>query len=205
MLGTNERLVFFDLETAGLEPWRPIIQIAAIAVTSTLRALESFERKIVFDEHDAAPEALQKNHYSRDRWLVEARPATKVAKDFAAFLKRHATTDMVSRNGRPYQVAQLVAHNAVFDGAFLKEWYERLGLFLPGTYRVFCTMQRAIWLFHEDKTLTPPADYKLGTLCEYFGVRLSNTEAHDALADVRATVELYRTMMREAAPRRQAA
>ena len=26
--------------------------------------------------------------------------------------------------------------------------------------------------FHEDKSLTPPTDYKLATLCEYFGVRL---------------------------------
>jgi DNA polymerase III epsilon subunit-like protein len=118
-----------------------------------------------------------------------------VAKDFAAFLKRHATTDMVSRNGRPYQVAQLVAHNAVFDGVFLKEWYERLGLFLPGTYRVFCTMQRALWLFHEDKSLTPPTDFKLGTLCEFFGITLRAENAHDALADVRATVQLYRAMM----------
>jgi DNA polymerase III epsilon subunit-like protein len=58
-----------------------------------------------------------------------------------------------------------------------------------------CTKQRALWLFAEDKSLTPPADYKLGTLCQYFGVPLSADDAHDALADVRATVGLYKQML----------
>ncbi len=42
--------MFVDIETAGLQTWRPIIQIAAIAVTTTLEELESFEGKILFDE-----------------------------------------------------------------------------------------------------------------------------------------------------------
>ncbi len=52
MLGTDNgaRLVFVDLETAGLSVWRPIIQIAAVAVTSSLEEVETFEAKIAFDE-----------------------------------------------------------------------------------------------------------------------------------------------------------
>jgi DNA polymerase III epsilon subunit-like protein len=69
-----------------------------------------------------------------------------------------------------------------------------LGIFCPARYLVLCTKQRAMWLFDEDKSLTPPADFKLGTLCEYFGVKLREEEAHDAFHDVRATVELYRAM-----------
>jgi exonuclease I len=55
-------------------------------------------------------------------------------------------------------------------------------------------MQRAMWLVHEQKALTPPADFKLGTLTQYFGVRLRPEDAHDALHDVRATVALYRAI-----------
>jgi DNA polymerase III epsilon subunit-like protein len=194
MAEPNERLIFVDLETAGLETWRPIIQLAAIAVTSASQELETFEAKVLFDERDATPESLRKNQYCRERWQQEGRPAKVVAEAFAAFLRRHATLDLFSREGRPYRVAQLVAHNAVFDGPFLRDWYDRLGVFLPAGYRVYCTLQRAFWLFHEDKTLTPPADFKLGTLCRYFGVRLPDHEAHDALADVRATVQLYRAI-----------
>jgi DNA polymerase III epsilon subunit-like protein len=201
----DERLVFLDLETAGLETWRPIIQIAAIAVTSSLFELEFFEAKVQFDEGLAAPRALNKNHYSHQRWNREALPARKIAERFAEFLERHATIDVARPRRRTYQVAQLVAHNAAFDGAFLQAWYERLGMFLPGHLRMLCTMQRAVWLFHEDKSLTPPANYKLGTLCEYFDVRLRPQDAHDALADVRATVELYRAMTAWSQRRRAAA
>ena len=48
MDAAQERTVYIDIETAGLEFWRPIIQIAAIAVDSELNELESIELKIHF-------------------------------------------------------------------------------------------------------------------------------------------------------------
>ena len=184
-----------DLETAGLEFSRPIIQIAAVAVDSRLHELESFEIKIQFDEAEADSRALSKNHYSPDLWEQEAVEPREAATKFAGFLRRHATVDLFSSEGKRYQVAQLVAHNGErFDGPFLHAWYRRLGLFCPARYMVLCTKQRALWLFEEDKTLTPPADFKLGTLCQYFSVPLRPEDAHDALNDVRATVELYRAI-----------
>ena len=102
----------------------------------------------------------------------------------------------MSANGEPYRIAQLVAHNAErFDGPLIHAWFKMLGKFCPAAYSVFCTKQRAYWLFHEQKSLTPPADFKLSTLCEYFGVHLRNEDAHDALNDVRATVGLYRAFL----------
>lgn len=193
--GPDERLVFVDLETGGLLPWRPIIQIAAIAVSSSLRELEVFESKIMFQKRFVDPKALRKNSYSPERWKREARPAGEVAKAFAEFLRRHATIEVAGSGRGSYRLAQLVAHNANFDGPFLLAWFDRMGQFFPGHFRMLCTVQRAVWLFHEDKSLTPPTDFKLGTLCEYFGVPLRPEDAHDALADVRATVDLYRAMV----------
>lgn len=196
-----ERLVFIDLETTGLEPWRPVMQVAAVAVARNLAELEHFEAKVQFPKKWADPAALRNVHYSPTIWRREARPARQVAQELAAFLTRHATVDMVSADGNPYRVAQIVAHNAAFDGAFLRNWFDRLGLFFPGHFRMLCTVQRAVWLFQEDTTLTPPTDFKLGTLCEYFGIRLRPEDAHDALNDVRATVKLYRAMIDDS-PRR---
>ncbi len=192
----EEKLLFFDLEVAGIEPEQhPIIQVAAIAVDSSLCELECFELKIQFDESKADPQSLSANRYSREFWESQAVTAAIAAERFSKFLRRHATFDMTSREGRPYQVAQLVAHNGErFDGPFLHAWYRQLGLFCPARYMVLCTKQRALWLFDEDKSLTPPMDFKLGTLCEYFGIRLRDEDAHDAFNDVRATVELYRAM-----------
>jgi DNA polymerase III epsilon subunit-like protein len=194
----EEELIFFDLETAGLEPEQhPIIQIAAIAVDSSLCELETFELKIRFDEANANPQSLSVNRYSKQVWQSEAVEAAIAAQRFSAFLRRHATVDMVSKTGKPYQVAQLVAHNGErFDGPFLHAWYRKLSLFCPARYMVLCTKQRALWLFDEDKSLTPPTDFKLQTLCQYFHIRLSSDDAHDAFNDVRATAELYRACHR---------
>ena len=54
----DERLVFVDLETGGAEPWRPIFEIAAIAVDADLNELETFEARLRFCRHMADPKVL---------------------------------------------------------------------------------------------------------------------------------------------------
>jgi DNA polymerase III epsilon subunit-like protein len=197
MSPASQKSVFIDLETAGLNPKRhPIIQIAAIAVDDHLEPVEAFEAKVRFKECDANRNSLRKNHYHRGVWAREAHEPEEVARDFAAFLRRHATVPMLASDGRPYQVAQLVAHNATFDGAFLQAWYERLHIFVPARYQVLCTLQRAMWYFQEHKEEPLPADFKLATLCHYFGVAFHAASAHEALADVSATVALYQAIRR---------
>jgi DNA polymerase III epsilon subunit-like protein len=192
----NQKLVFLDLECAGTNPARhPIIQIAAVAVDHTLQPFEAFEAKVTFDPRTSVRNSLRKNHYSRGKWAKEAREPEVVAADFAAFLRRHATVPALAGNGDSYQVAQLVAHNANFDGEFLRAWYERLGIFLPARFQVLCTLQRALWLIAERPTLARPPNYKLATLCHYFGVPFHAASAHDALGDVSATVCLYQALL----------
>ncbi len=190
----EERLVFVDIELGRVKRLRPILQIAAIAVSRSLIEQEVFEAKVRIDERQTPASLIHNRHFDRDRWRSEGRHPKVVAYDFGKFLGRHATANVAGANHRRMIVAQLVAHNAEFDGTFLRQWFERLGLFLPASYRVFCTLHRAMWLFHENRSLTPPSDFKLGTLCRYFGISLLPHEAHEALADVRATVELYRRM-----------
>jgi DNA polymerase III epsilon subunit-like protein len=114
---------------------------------------------------------------------------------FAAFLKRHASSTVLSSEGSSRCLAQLVAHNAAFDGPFLQAWYERLGVFLPARYQVLCTLQRAQWHFAERPELPPPENFKLATLCHYYRVPLHAARAHDALGDVTATFLLYRALL----------
>ena len=191
----DERLVFVDIETGGLDPRRhPIIQVAAIAVDEVFEPVEAAEFKIRFDERKACKHSLRKNHYSRGLWALEAHSDRAAAFGLATFFKRHATCPMQSANGKEYRVAQLVAHNAAFDGPFLQAWYERLGLYVPARRQLLCTLQRAMWYFTEQPHLMRPRDFKLATLCQHFGVAFHAASAHDALADVSATVQLYRAM-----------
>lgn len=190
----ESRLVFVDVEVAGAEITRPVIQVAAIATGQNVEVLETFEAKLRFDVRLADPRSLTRTRYSPAIWAAEAQSATAVAREFGRFLRRHAVLHPAPENRRSYRVAQLAAHNAPFDGPFLKTWFERVGAYFPGDYRLLCTMQRAQWLFQEHPEWRRPRDYKLGTLCNYFGVCLPPDQAHTALADVRATVEVYRRM-----------
>jgi len=193
-LPTEERLVFVDIELAPVGRRRAILQIAAIAVSRSLVEQESFEAKIRLDESRIVPSIVPNRHFNIGQWRDEGRSPKAVACDFARFLSRHASATVRGADGRQLIVAQLVAHNAEFDGVFLREWFEGLGLFFPASYRIFCTLHRAMWYFHEDRSMLPPRDFKLGTLCCHFGVPFNTYKAHDALTDVRATVELYRRM-----------
>ena len=191
----EEVITFIDIESGGLEFTRPIIQIAAIAIDANFQERETIELKIAFDLQKADPNSLPFSKFNRKTWKQEAIPPVVAARRFAAFLRRHATFEMFSREGRRYQLAQLAGHNSErFDGPFIHAWYRRQQVFCPARYMTLCTKQKALWLFEEDKSLTPPTDFKLGTLCQYFDVPLRKEDAHDALNDVRATVELYRAM-----------
>ena len=188
------RLVFFDLETGGLDPLNhPIIQIAAIAVDEQLREIEVFERKIDFDTDTADPEALTKNSYNLELWVEESRPARSVCSELSAFFKRFADLEMISKAGRPYRVAQLIGHNAdSFDGPFLQHWYRGMEQFMPAAFRTLCTYQKALHHFQDRPHLPKPENFKVEGLCKYFGIPL--TGAHDALVDCRATLWLYRSL-----------
>ena len=192
----STHLVFLDLETGGIETTRPIIQIAALAVDRQLNELDTFEAKIHFDESDACPDALRRIHYRRAEWKRSAAPPKKVARAFSRFLRRHASVEVLRQDLTSFHVAQLASHNSQFDSSFLTSWVDRLGIFLPASYRVFCTLQRAYWLFQEHPELASPDDFRLATLCKYFGISLHPAEAHEALVDARAALHVYRAIIR---------
>lgn len=192
----TQKLVFFDIEAAGGDPKRhPIIQLAAIAVDDELEILEAFEAKLRFHPRTAKASSLRKNHYHPGVWAKEAREGSEVAREFAEFLRRHATISALSASGESYRVAQLVAHNAAFDGPFLASWFDTHKIFLPARRLVLCTMQLAMWQFtlSGDK---PPPNFQLATLCAHFGVRFHAAAAHEALGDASATVGLFQAIVR---------
>jgi DNA polymerase III epsilon subunit-like protein len=194
--GMKHKLVFVDLETGGTDPKRhPIIQIAAVVTDDTLSPVEAFEAKVCFDLKSANKQSLRKNHYHPGTWSSYAMEPQAVACEFSTFLRRHASITKLSQKGELFQVAQLVAHNAQFDAAFLAAFYERLGAYLPANRIWLCTLQRALWFFTERSEAERPKDLKLATLCQYFGVPFHAASAHEALADVTATAALYRALL----------
>lgn len=180
--------VFIDVETAGLDIDKsPIIQIAAVA-TRGAEVIAEFERKLLFDVGAADDGALELNSFSPEVWERDAIKPVMARAQLTAFLKAHATVEMVSqRTGNPYNVAQLAGHNiASFDAPMLQGWYRRSNEFFPASYKTLDTLQLAMWFCRI--TGENPINMKLATLAQHFGCE--DGCAHDALSDAKTAHRL---------------
>lgn len=187
------RIVFFDLETGGLLPEvHPITQIAAIAVDEQLNELEAFECKLTFHEGMCDPSALEMNGYVAETWNETAISPLQACGQFGRFLSKYADLERKSeRTGNPYRVAQLAGYNAVtFDDPFIQKLFKTERAFLPALYRIMDVYQRVIWYVYENRVALE--SLKLNSVAEHIGVKIG--KAHDALCDVRTTVEVYKAM-----------
>ena len=181
--------VYFDFETGGIKPEHPSIQLAAVAWDGAVE-LGSFEQKIAFHESDADPDALAMNHYDRQAW-VDAKSPGIAASRFAAWLRPYCTIRRTSKAGNPYMVAQLAGYNAAsFDEPRLRALFGTQ--FLPMVYPVRDVLQRAVFYFDEHPDKIPPQNFKLTTVCEYFGIAIDG--AHDALTDARLCAAVHRAI-----------
>ena len=183
--------IYADLETGGIEPAHPNIQIAAVAIDQDWRECGSFERKIKFDLTTADPEALKINHYSEAAWKDAGSPGL-VAAQFAEFAKPFACVKMMSkRTNNPYYVAKLAGHNIVtFDLPRIRAMFGTN--FFPFSYHTKDTLQRALWYFDEHPEVDRPESLKLSVLCSFFGIATDG--AHEALSDVRMAAALARAI-----------
>ena len=144
------------------------------------------------------PTSMQKTWKFPHVWSSEAVAERMAVRAFAAFLEQYRVLGRVSQKGNPYSVARLAGHNvARFDAPRLLRMFKRNGgAFLPAdAFMPLDTMQLALWRFAEVEKR--PKNLKLRTLCEFFGIETAG--AHDALADVRMTVQVARHLFEQAA------
>ena len=199
---TKRPIVFCDIEPAGPHRRAPIIEVAAIAVESgSYRELDSFDAKVQFDVNDpyVDVDALGVSKFSPTTWEQYALSPHIAARNFTAFLNRYAVRLPRPKGATPIRVAKLAAHNADFDNTRLRSWCRRhlkktkgKRPFYPGSYLALCTVQKADWFFQDNQGITPPENLKLATLADYF--QLKHRPDHKAINDVRATIELARTI-----------
>ena len=187
-------LVVFDLETSGFDPEKnDIIQIGAIAVNGNFDELARFEVKVDFNVKNAEPEALEINHFTIDAWRDAVSPEEAI-NQFINFCKPYKDVKKVSKKGWAYDVTLLAGHNSEgFDRDFLFKWSKRImpKKFLPFDWFTLDSMQlrNALDICHAlkfEENFTRKS-LKLVDLIDFEG-------AHDALADVEATVKLLKAL-----------
>lgn len=174
----QRRLVFVDVETTGLDDTRhEIIEIACLVVNpQTLEVEKEYETKIQPEHIERADSyALELNQYSPEAWQ-EAKSLKKVLEE----VNRLAPGGMFA------------GFNVSFDRGFIDEGSREKGIPLNFDYHWLDVMSIAYKELFFDERLK-----RLGLhhVCQALGV--PHEQAHTAMGDARATLEVYRHLRQE--------
>lgn len=175
----NKNIAFVDIETTGFDVEnQEIIELACVIVKQVdgvpTDIVEEFEFKIKPKHIEtASAEALSINGYNEMEWMfgVELEQAMEV---FAEKTKE----------------CIFAAHNVAFDWSFMAKAFATTGVENKMFFMKIDTLTFAYAKLHKDPSVTK---FNLGSLCERFGI--TNDRAHTALADTRATVDVYKKLL----------
>lgn len=171
-----EKLLFVDTETTGLKPeWgSQCIQLAALVVDGdTLEILSEFNQHIKFDpdrfKWNAQAQAV---HGLTKQFLSDKPPLNEVAVDFMEWLAEHFGRRQLT----------LVATNNPFDKQFLEQVSKEANADISWNHRYMDAMGLGYALFGK---------WRSKDVFPLVGVD-RDEEAHDALEDIKATLEVVR-------------
>lgn len=168
-------IVVFDTETTGLDLSRDeVIQIAAVRFDCSGNAVDSFE-EIVIPSVEISQGARDIIPFDVDKEIRERGiPAGEAFARFSDFVRGSV----------------LVGHNSSeYDSPLVRRQLRELDLPPLDTAAEYDTLVLAKQFYTKAK------NYKLATLCEDF--QLVNEDAHNAIADVKATGRLLFHMLNE--------
>ncbi|SEQ82401.1 3'-5' exonuclease [Neolewinella agarilytica] len=170
MLPLPNDLVFFDLEATGLNIVQDrIVQIAMIKLFADGREPAEYERKINPGVPVSAEAAAIHGMTNED--LKDEPTFADLAKEIYEFI---GDSDLGGYNSNRYDVP------------LLQEEFYRAGIYLDTSKRRLIDSQHIFYRM-EPRTLSAALKF-------YAGKEMEN--AHDALADVRATVDIFRGQLK---------
>jgi len=162
------REIVLDTETTGLDPFQGhrLVEIGCIELVNRIPSGQTFHR-YVNPERDVPPEAVAIHGLSSE--VLKDKPFfAEIVEDLVAFIGD----------------APLVAHNALFDLAFLNAELERAGKTLVPRERLVDTLLLA-------RRKYPGAPNRLDDLCTRYGIDNSRRTKHGALLDAELLAEVY--------------
>lgn len=169
------KLLWIDTETTGLDPNRNgIVSIAGI-IDNNGTVERSFQFEMRPTGRFAEDSALEINGYTKAK-IKKLTPWEKVLPEF---LHEISGPDKLT----------LAGQNVKFDNKFVRSWFG------PNVeyWDLMVDQSAPVDTLEIAKKLDYLPSRKLGDLCDIFGVRLDN--AHNAMADIKATRELYYVMV----------
>jgi DNA polymerase-3 subunit epsilon len=163
-----KRAVLFDTETTGLEPelGHRIIEVAALELLNDLPTGQYFH-VLIHPDRDIPEDATRIHGFTLSNLLGKPR-FFEIIDDLLAF----------------FGDANLIAHNAPFDFAFLDAEFVRLRRPRLAADRMIDTLALA-------KARFPGMPNSLDALCRRFAIDLSARTTHNALLDCRLLADVY--------------
>lgn len=181
------KLLFFDLETTGLDhKIHGIHQLSGKIVVGGV-VKEAFDFKV--KPHANAlidPGALSVAKVSEAQVLAYP-PMNRVFANFKTVLNRYVS---------PYDTIDkfhLVGYNnAGFDNNFLRAWFEVNGDKYFGSYFWSDSIDVLCLASNHLRPVRPSmANFKLRTVAEKMGITVDNEKLHDAMYDIELTHQIY--------------
>lgn len=169
----------YDLETSGLKPDKAaVIEIAVIILNENLNKIAEYSSGImrVYDDRDIEQAALDHNGITRQQ-IEQGRDSKEVYKELIKFIK-----DTKITKSKLIMCGQNIIK---FDNPHLEDFFRVHGGDLwkhvdGGFFLDTLLLGRCKHIESEN--------YQLGTLCKNVGISL--TDAHRAMRDTRANVDL---------------
>ena len=186
----SQKVCYLDLETTGLNAWKNgIHQIAMIIeIDGEVKAEHDF-RVRPFPNDIIEPDALKISKLTRaqimDYPVPKAFLENEIIPVLGLYVDKFDKTDKFT----------LAGYNIVaFDIPFLRNWFRKCDDIYFGSWfnnQPVDAMQQVFWCKFMGAIMVLE-NYKLTTVCKEFGVELK--DAHDGLADIRATRELIQEL-----------
>jgi DNA polymerase III alpha subunit (gram-positive type) len=110
--------------------------------------------------------------------------------DESAWMFAHSLEEALKTLSQKCDGCVLVGQNISFDYSFLSYAFGQKKIKDPFFYAKLDTISLAYMRFRKDETMT---SFTLRELCERLGIK--NEKAHSALADIRATFEIFKRLM----------
>ena len=171
------RLVFFDIETTGLNPYHD--HIIEIAVSDNYGAEY---QSLVKPPVTLSPKITELTGLT-DADLKDAPEPIAVAQKFSEFLETPPNTTLV-----------MIGHNSIsFDCRFLKSWLNRVNVPCDNFRSCYHVDTMRLAQYYYPKRYS----YALSSLMKYAGLTAEGGVAHRAMADVQSTKCLFNHIISE--------
>jgi DNA polymerase-3 subunit epsilon len=188
------KYLWLDSETTGLDPSRHVPhQVACLAYVNG-----QLVDKINLEFQPYPDAEIEEEALAVSGLTVEDVRNRDLTSEDAYHIFRHMLESHVNKYDRTDKFI-LCGQNVAFDAGFMNAWFNRhknkffFGLVHGGAYLDTLLLSLLLEVKKGKRIFVP--DRKLATLCSTMGVDLTN--AHDALADIEATRELYIKIWKE--------